>query len=206
MTHSDDIKEIAAALSKAQALIIGAVKDKTNPHFKADYADLSSVWEACRKPLTDNGLSVAQGTESEDGRVGVTTILMHSSGQWMRSTLFMRPTKDDPQGAGSCITYARRYALAAMVGVAPEDDDGNAATAKSDTKKSAPRAAQPTHKDLKPAGYDEWLHDLESVADEGMPAFVAAWKKSKPEFCDYMVRFHIAKGEAIKAKAAAVGA
>lgn len=126
---SAEINEIAAALAKAQGKIEGAMKDKTNPHFRSSYADLASVWDACREQLSSNGLALVQTTDGNDpDRVTVVTTLLHTSGQWMRGRLTMRPTKADPQGVGSVITYARRYALAAMVGVAPEDDDGNAAS------------------------------------------------------------------------------
>lgn len=126
---SEEIDAIAAALAKAQAKIEGAKKDADNPYFKSKYADLGNVWEACRKPLTDNGLAVVQMTEGADPElVTIVTMLTHESGQWMRGRLAMRPTKPDPQGVGSCITYGRRYGLQAMVGIAPEDDDGNAAS------------------------------------------------------------------------------
>lgn len=129
MNRSDTINELGAALAKAQASIRGAVKDSTNPHFRSSYADLASVWDACRAALTANSIAVVQGPASQDGQVvTVTTMLVHSSGQWVSSDLTMKPTKPDPQGLGSAITYARRYGLAAMVGVAPEDDDGNAAS------------------------------------------------------------------------------
>lgn len=127
--HSDRIDELAAALSKAQAVIEGAIKDADNPYFKSKYADLGSVWEACRKPLTDNGLAVIQTTEGANPeQVTIVTTLVHSSGQWYRGHLTMKPVKADPQGIGSCITYGRRYGLQAIAGVAPEDDDGNAAS------------------------------------------------------------------------------
>lgn len=125
--------ELFAALAKAQASIQGAQKGNTNPHFKAKYADLASVWDACREALTSNGLSVTQLPSSDGETVSVRTILAHESGQWISSTLRMRPTKADPQGVGSALTYARRYSLAAMVGVAPEDDDGNAASRPAET-------------------------------------------------------------------------
>lgn len=129
MQTSENINELAAALAKAQALVKGAMKDATNPHFKSSYADLSSVWDACREAITANGLSVVQAPEPGlDGAVCVTTRLMHSSGQWMEASLCCRPMKNDAQGVGSVITYLRRYSLAAMVGVAPEDDDGESAT------------------------------------------------------------------------------
>ena len=195
MKTSDSIKEIATALSKAQAVIVGAVKDKTNPHFKSDYADLASVWDACRKPLTDNGLSVVQTASREEGGIGVTTILMHASGEWITDTLVMRPTKDDPQGAGSCITYARRYALAAMVGVAQVDDDANAAS----VKVVAPAVVAKT---TKPDGYDEWLIDMEALSKDGRDALNAAWKDSKAEYRTYLVGTDNAAWESLKAKAA----
>lgn len=142
--RSDAIKDLAAALCKAQGAIQGAAKDSVNPHFRAKYADLASCWESCRSHLTENGLSVVQTPIVEGDRAGVTTLLLHSSGQWIQGDLLMqiavRPVKDrqgnvvskgepDPQTTGSCITYARRYALMAFVGIAPtEDDDGNAAS------------------------------------------------------------------------------
>ena len=127
MNKSENINELAAALAKAQSAIKGAVKDANNPFFKTKYADLASVWEACRVPLTDYGLSVAQSTRMEGEIVVIETMLLHASGQFICGELALPPVKNDPQGHGSAITYARRYALAAMVGVAPEDDDGEGA-------------------------------------------------------------------------------
>lgn len=125
--QSESIKELAGALSKAQGSMESAKKDTANPYFKSAYADLASVWTACREALTANGLAVAQTTKPSQDGVTVVTTLIHSSGEWMRGELFIKPVKNDPQGIGSAITYARRYALAAMVGVAPEDDDGEGA-------------------------------------------------------------------------------
>ena len=125
---SDSINELAAALSKAQASMEGASKDSVNPHFKAKYADLGNCWEACRKALTDNGLGIIQIPSAEGANVTVTTLLTHSSGQFIEGSLSMIAQKNTPQGVGSCITYARRYALSAFVGIAPEDDDGQAAS------------------------------------------------------------------------------
>lgn len=127
MQKSDCIKELAAALAKAQGQMEGAKKSSANPYFKSRYADLAEVWEACRKPLSDNGLAIIQTTTDGEGRIIIETTLAHSSGEWITSTLGMTPVKTDPQGIGSAITYARRYALSAMVGIAPEDDDGEAA-------------------------------------------------------------------------------
>lgn len=127
MAARPSIAELAAALCKAQAQMEGAKKDANNPHFKTKYADLASVWDAIRGPLTSNGLSVVQLLRSTQGGVEVETILMHSSGQQISDVFAVPATKNDAQGYGSAATYARRYALMAMVGVAPEDDDGNAA-------------------------------------------------------------------------------
>lgn len=129
-TMSADIGALALALSKAQAELKPAVKDSTNPFFKSKYADLASVWDAAREVLAKNELAVVQTNEMDATRVVVVTTLIHSSGQWVRGLLAMKPVKDDPQGVGSCITYARRYALASIVGVSPEDDDAEGATAR----------------------------------------------------------------------------
>lgn len=125
MKTSETIADLAAAFAKAQGSIHGAIKDSTNPHFKSQYADLASVWDACRKPLTDNGLSIAQGVECQGNRVTVTTRMMHVSGQWLESAISSDARDAGPQSVGSVVTYLRRYSLSAMVGVAPEDDDGN---------------------------------------------------------------------------------
>jgi hypothetical protein len=134
MTRSEQINELAAALAKAQGQIKGAMKDSANPFFKSKYADLASVWEAFRQALSTNGLSVRQSPQllspsQPDGPyiVMVQTLLMHTSGQWVQDTAATPIEKMDAQGVGSATTYLRRYALAAFVGVAPEDDDGNAA-------------------------------------------------------------------------------
>lgn len=124
------MKELATAMAKAQGQIKTALKDSKNPHFKSSYADLTSVWDACREALTKNGFSVIQRTDFEaGGEVWLETMLLHASGEHVSSRYPLRPAKQDPQGFGSAITYARRYCLAAIVGVvADEDDDGNAAS------------------------------------------------------------------------------
>lgn len=136
---SPEIGEIAAALAAAQAEMQTAKKDSANPFFKSKYADLAAVREACQGALSKYGLAVSQLLRvAEDGKTYLDTLLAHKSGQWLKSTYPIRPVKDDPQGLGSAITYARRYALSAITGVATEDDDdGNAATyGQSQPKKS----------------------------------------------------------------------
>lgn len=132
MKTSEQIDQLAIAIAAAQAEIKPAPKDATNPHFKSRYADLASIWEACQGPLSRHGLAVIQSPSTTPERLmRLTTRLMHKSGQWIEGELDIKTMKDDAQAIGSAITYARRYALAAMVGVvSEEDDDGNAASAK----------------------------------------------------------------------------
>jgi len=146
--QSETIGKLAEALAKAQAVMEGATKGSANPFFKSKYADLGAVWDACRKPLSDNGLSVVQVSEfipEQPDMVCVVTTLMHASGEWIGGRLAVRPVKQDPQGVGSCITYLRRYSLQSIVGIAPEDDDGNAASGlrNEPVKKAAPTKADP---------------------------------------------------------------
>jgi hypothetical protein len=151
MNQSESIAKLAEALAKAQGVMEGASKDATNPFFKAKYADLAAVWDACRKPLSDNGLSVVQVSRfipEQPDLVCIETMLIHSSGEWIRGQLAVKPVKSDPQSVGSCITYLRRYSLQSIVGIAPEDDDGNAASgqgekAPKEQKKKTP-APDPT--------------------------------------------------------------
>jgi ERF superfamily protein len=132
VNRTDTITDLAAALAKAQGEISGAKKDAENPHFRSKYADLASVWDAIRAPLAKNGLSVVQtprlvAVGESTWMVEVESTLLHSTGQMIGDTLAVPVTKVDAQGVGSAITYARRYSLMALVGVAPEDDDANAA-------------------------------------------------------------------------------
>jgi protoporphyrinogen oxidase len=145
MNKSENIGKLAEALSKVQAEIKGAVMDSENPYFKSKYADLTSVWEACRKPLTENGLSIVQTgvcIADHPERVAIETTLIHSSGEWLSGIVTAKPAKDDPQSIGSCITYIRRYSLAAAVGICPEDDDGNDATGKGEPVKNNAQASK----------------------------------------------------------------
>ena len=128
--QSESIAALAAALSKAQADITGALKDSSNPFFKSKYADLASCWDACRKQLAANGLAVIQTTNTTDAGVVLVTTLAHSSGEWIRGVLPVVTKDNGPQAQGSGITYARRYALAAIVGLAQIDDDAEAAQAR----------------------------------------------------------------------------
>ena len=129
MPQSDSIKELATALSKVQGELTYAKKDSANPFFKSRYADLESVWDACRSLLAANGLSVIQMPGNYfEGRMWLVTRLCHTSGEWIEQEMSVPVQKADAQGAGSALTYMRRYALAAFVGVVQADDDGNAAS------------------------------------------------------------------------------
>jgi hypothetical protein len=129
MEQTEKIEELAKALSAFQGEVTAVSRDSENPFYKSKYADLATIIEHVKVPLQKNGLSVVQLCETFEGKVRVTSQLMHSSGQWIRAMLEMTPAKSDPQGVGSAITYARRYSLSAILNIASEeDDDGNEAT------------------------------------------------------------------------------
>jgi ERF superfamily len=165
MQTSEQIAELAAALANAQAAMRGALKDSENPFFKSRYADLASIWEACREPLTANHLAIVQfPTATFEGKpeayewttrtgevrygvrvvtiVSVTTRVIHSSGQWLEDTMSTMLASGDAQSVGSATTYLRRYSLAAAVGIAPEDDDAEAAHTTSRAQ-AVPKSATP---------------------------------------------------------------
>lgn len=128
-TQSPEIDKLADAIVTAQQAMTPALKDHVNPFFKSKYADLGSVWQALA-PFREAGIAITQSPmDSPDGYIVLDTQLTHTSGQWMRARLKMRVSKDDPQGAGSALTYARRYSLGCVTGlVTEEDDDGNLAS------------------------------------------------------------------------------
>lgn len=135
MNQSESIKELATALVKAQASMGGAVKSTDNDYFSSTYADLTSIIKVIKKPFEENGLSYTQFPVTSSGGkgIGVVTMLMHTSGEWLQSEYFLpmkltqKNPNGDPQTAGSAITYARRYALQAMAGIPAVDDDAEAA-------------------------------------------------------------------------------
>ena len=195
MTTSEQIDAIADALAKAQAQIKPAVKDATNPHFKSKYADLTSVWDAIRGPLSANGIAAVQEAVTVDEGVAVMTRLIHRSGQWLEfGPLTVPAMKRDAHGVGSATSYAKRYALSAAVGVvSDEDDDGNAAV------KAKP---EPVAQPAKPPKFDAWLADLESTADEGIDALKAAWTGSPVPMRQFLTVTDPEKLERLKVRAA----
>lgn len=120
---SENLNDLFASLAKAQATIENASKNSLNPHFKSRYADLAEVLNAVREPLSNNGLSVIQTVDEIEGRIYLLTTLAHLSGQFITSRMPLILSKNDCQGLGSALTYCRRYSIAAICGIAQEDDD-----------------------------------------------------------------------------------
>ena len=148
MTQSESIDKLLPAFVAFQADMPSVPKDAVNPHFRSKYATLGAITEATRPILARYGLAVTQSLMWQDGVQLLVTRIMHTSGQWMQDGGYaLNPTKNDPQGMGSAVTYARRYTLGATLGIVTEDDDdGNAA--------SAPRP-QPASE---PIAEKEWLN------------------------------------------------
>jgi hypothetical protein len=147
--HSENIDQIATALAKCQGEIEGATKDSANPYFKSKYADFYQVRQAAREPMAKYGLSFVQPLLEVDGKTYLVTLLMHASGQWIRSQMPLPNTKGDAQSIGSAITYFRRYCFSSLMGISTYDDDGEGATkpAREEAKvqeKEAAIAAAPT--------------------------------------------------------------
>jgi hypothetical protein len=170
ITQSPEIADLAAAFALAQGAMGHAPKDSVGlvGQQRTRYADLAAVIDASRGPLAANGLAVIQGVETDTSMVvTVHTRLLHKSGQFMESALSMRPAQATPQGIGSTITYARRYALQAMLGLAADDDDGSAGSNYTSMAETA--AAIPKRHRAASAGYVAEqaaadLRALESVA------------------------------------------
>lgn len=155
MERSESIAALSKALAAAQGEIIGAGKDAFNPHFKAKYADLAAVWDACRPALAKNGLAVIQPVSADGARVRVITLLAHGSGEWISEELILEARDASPQSVGSVFTYGRRYGLSAMVGVAPDDDDdGNAAQpTRNGSSRDSSRPSTPQPAEARPSEY-----------------------------------------------------
>lgn len=141
MQQSETLGELAKALATFQGSVPTIKKDADNPFFKSKYASLENILTTIRPELAKNGLSVSQFPTENNG---LTTVLMHSSGEYLQSTVSMSPKDNTPQAQGSAITYMRRYALSAVLGLATdEDDDGNEASKATPTKPAAKQAPKP---------------------------------------------------------------
>ena len=144
MEMSPEIGELGKSLAKAQETLAKASKDASNDYLNSSYATLASVWDAWQAVGPANGLGVIQTVDGSGGEYEVTTMLTHASGQWIKSVTPILIVKKDMQGLGSAITYARRYGLSAMVGISPEDDDGNTASKSPQTKSAPAKQQKPT--------------------------------------------------------------
>jgi ERF superfamily len=164
MRQSEAINDLAKALSQAQGEVENASKDGKNPHFNSKYASLSAAWNAIREPFTKYGLSIVQITGMDSGQLILTTRLIHASGQFLEGDYPINPIKSDPQGLGSAITYARRYTLMAVAGIAPEDDDGNEGSGLNGSRQAAEEVRDRKLQQIRreePPTVDENLSDSE---------------------------------------------
>ena len=172
--QSENISELAKALSLTQGEMQAAIKDCVNPFFKSKYADLGSIWAAVRPFLSKNGLCVIQTTELLGEKTILVTTLAHSSGQYVKSYMCLNPSKNDSQGMGAAITYLRRYSLSAILGVVTdEDNDDDGETDVGRGKNSKPEinnGEQPIH--------EMQLSALESMLSVCDSEFVANFKKN----------------------------
>ncbi|MGB4064218.1 MAG: ERF family protein [Azonexus sp.] len=167
------MKQISAALVKAQKAFGPALKSSTNPHFKSRYADLSACVEAVIEGLNDNGIMLMQPCHESESGVTVETLFIHKSGEQMSAgKLHVPAAKNDPQGYGSALTYARRYSLMAACGIAPEDDDGNAGS------KPAPKREPVTLTDNTVADFLTTISDAKDM-DALKKAFSVAYKAAE---------------------------
>lgn len=143
MKSSESLSSFMPDFLKAQSAMGSAVKDSSNPFFKSTYADLNSVLDAVMKPLHDNNLAVLQSpSKAANGDTILTTLIIHSSGEWIEDTAQTKAEKEGPQAYGSVITYLRRYALQAMCCIGAEDDDAEGCTnrgTRPESAKSAPK-------------------------------------------------------------------
>ena len=166
MKTSDNVDKIIPAFIAFQADMPSVPKDGNNPHFKSKYATLGAITEATRPHLAKHGLGYTQFMSNKDGYQLIVTRIMHTSGQWMEDDGYiLNPTKNDPQGMGSAVTYARRYTLGASLGIITEDDDdGN----KASVPVSQPSKLAPVPKMNKPM--PDWFNDAGELNDLGKKA------------------------------------
>jgi hypothetical protein len=201
MEFSEQVNELAAALAEARKTFAPFGKGHTakvnsaKGSYEYKYGDLADLFDATTPSLSANGLTISQWPDlTNDGRFVLVTWLLHKSGQWMRGQYPLN-TYERPQEQGSALTYAKRYAAGAVLGISAElDDDGAAAQSATPVVVSAP------------AGFQDWFTDLIAVADEGTDALQKAWKASPVNFRDHLTKHEAKTWEALKAKAAKVKA
>lgn len=190
MEKSNTISQLAKALIQFQSKMGIVVFDSNNPFFKSKYASLSAIVSKAKPFLTECELAVSQLTEDEGG---VTTILMHSSGEYLSSKLVLKAVKDDPQGHGSAITYARRYAYSSILGiVSDEDDDGNASTMpqkQAETTQGAtvtPKASTSTITDPKDVKFNPGAEKLTQDQGTALLMLLAKSGKTRQDLIEYI--------------------
>ena len=181
MYKSEQVNELAAALSKAQGVMKPAIFDKSNPHFKSKYATLASIWDAIRKPLADNGLSVTQTTRMNGVGIILDTQLMHVSGQLISSEYPL--VAGAPQAMGSSMTYARRYCLSAICGITADDDD-DANEAQKATPRANPHVTTAEDINDHKVDYDQDGHPIENIprGEDGIERLSKAM--ARPEYAN----------------------
>lgn len=180
MKTSDSIAQIAEALAKAQGQIDDASKGSKNPYFNSKYADLAAVRSAIREPLAVNDIAIVQLPRTLTGEVEVETMLMHKSGEFISESLRLPVGKWDAHGIGSAITYARRYGLMAILGIAAEDDDGNAAVEKAPAKLAPQTNVMPLYNEARQAaaqGNDALSKFWKALQEDQRNAFTAEVRK-----------------------------
>lgn len=194
--QGERMNKIVPAFIAAKKDFSPALKDKTNPAFRSKYADLGACLEAVNDALLDNGIAIIQETFDCESGITVETVLMHESGETIRSgKLHIPAIKQDPQGYGSALTYARRYSLMAVCGIAPEDDDGNASS-----NPATQQPSKPAGKKMHESEFDDHMAAMEasSDADSLKASFGKAWNASAG---DSMARSNIkASYDALMAK------
>jgi len=204
---SETIGALAKALAKAQGDIKSAVKDATNPFFKSNYADLPAIVKACKAALAANDIAYIQTTDFLEQETWLETILAHSSGEWVSGRYPVRPVKNDPQGMGSAITYARRYSLAAMAGVVAENEDDDAEAAQGrNPQQAAIHGAKQQDPDVE-AGVTNWCNEQKTfLANCETVADVQEWEEIRKDGLDRLKRKALpAWSDLMKAKEARIG-
>lgn len=177
---SETGSKLVAALVKAQAEMGKAKKDTNNPFFKSKYADLSSVVDAISPALIANGLAYLQRFHEAENGVAIETIILHESGEQLSNGVLRVPaTKQDAQGYGSAITYARRYSLQSAFGICPEDDDGNAAAVAKNKEAAKPSPAKPPAVDEKAIA--AWCSEMEGASKGDIVTFKKWWPTFKAD-------------------------
>lgn len=179
VTKSDSIANLAAALVAAQSELKNPPKDQWNPFHKSKYADLASVREYVVPVLQKHGLAVTQFPTTDDGKPGLCSILLHVSGEYISTTIKICPAKEDPQGIGAAITYARRYALQSIAGVVADvDDDGNEASGHTASQQQTQKSTQQSSKVAPPpplSDYQQLVQEFLNAKDD--KALLKAWKR-----------------------------